>query len=207
MRKINDIDAQSAELGVSVRDAAREHAPGVVVRDEHGRMPGARARCGLPAGFDNEYDQYGVGATVVWVPAGHSSFDGRLELRAPRVRAGSPSATTPAPSFRALYTWTPTAKFTMLTAIKRDVGPPEDIQTSFVLVTGAYVRPRLAWSPRRSRIQGNVEYAVWDYRGNPVSGDFRHRVRTFGGKARLPPDAQILLSAGMQPRGAHERPR
>jgi len=61
----------------------------------------------------------------------------------------------------------------LLTAINRDVGPAEDVQTSFVLVTGGYIRPLWLVTDKVS-IQGNAEYAVWDYRGNPVSGDFRH---------------------------------
>jgi hypothetical protein len=84
----------------------------------------------------------------------------------------------------------------MLSAINRDVGPAEDIQTSFVLVTGAYIRP--IWTiTEKVVLQGNAEYNVWDYRGNPLQGDFRHRVRTFGAKVDYRPTLKILLSAGI----------
>ena len=72
----------------------------------------------------------------------------------------------------------------------------DDIQTSFVLVTGAYVRP-VYQVTEKLLIQGNAEYNVWDYRGNPISGDFRHRVRTFGAKLDYRPTMRILLSAGV----------
>ena len=193
-RKINNIDVQSAELGVAYITPL-ENPAGVVVRAEHGQMPEPEQLAGFPLGFDNEYRQFGIGATVVWLPAGHSKFEGRLEL----VRREYEQATErnySGPIIRALYTWTPTPKFKMLTAINRDVGPAEDIQTSFVLVTGGYVRP-LWFVTDKVSIQGNAEYAVWDYRGNPVSGDFRHRVRTFGGKVDYRPTRTILLSAGI----------
>ena len=63
-------------------------------------------------------------------------------------------------------------------------------------MTGAYVRPVYQWT-EKLLIQGNAEYNVWDYRGNPFSGDFRHRVRTFGARLDYHPTLKILLSAGV----------
>ena len=193
-RKINNIDVQSGEVGLAYVTPLENNA-GVVVRVEHGQMPEPERLEGFPLGFDNEYRQFGIGATVVWLPAGHSKFEGRLEL-VKREYEQATERNYSGPIVRALYTWSPTPKFKMLTAINRDVGPAEDIQTSFVLVTGGYVRP-LWFVTDKISIQGNAEYAVWDYRGNPVSGDFRHRVRTFGAKADYRPTRTILLSAGI----------
>jgi exopolysaccharide biosynthesis operon protein EpsL len=195
-RKANDIDTQAGELGLAYVTPL-DNSAGVVVRYEHGRIPDAVPLTGFPLGFDNEYKQYSVGATVVWIPAGHSRFDGRVEA----VRREYEQATQrnySGPIVRALYTWTPTPKFTLVAAANRDVGPAEDIQTSFVLVTGAYVRPR--WMvTEKIALQGNAEYAVWDYHGDPLvpGGNFRHRVRTFGGKVDYRPTPKILLSAGL----------
>ncbi len=86
----------------------------------------------------------------------------------------------------------------MLASASRDVGPAEDIQTSFVLVTGGYVRPRWILTEKVSLL-ANAEYNVWDYHGDPTvpGGNFRHRVRTFGGKVDYRPTPRILLSAGV----------
>jgi hypothetical protein len=168
-----------------------------VTRFEHGSIPNAIPLAGFPAGFDNEYKQYGIGATVVWLPAGHSRFEGRVEA----VRREYEQATQrnyTGPIVRALYTWTPTPKLTVLAALNRDVGPAEEIQTSFVLVTGGYIRPRWLVTEKVA-LQGNVEYNVWDYHGDPAiaGANFRHRVRTFGGKVDYRPTPKILLSAGV----------
>ena len=193
-RKINNLDTQSGEIGVAYVTPL-DNTAGIVLRVEHGQMPDPQQLPGFPLGFDNEYKQFGLGATVVWNPAGHSRLEGRLELVKREYEQATDRNYT-GPIIHALYTWTPTPKFKMLTAINRDVGPAEDINTSFVLVTGAYVRPLWLVTEKVS-LQGNAEYNVWDYRGNPVSGDFRHRVWTFGGKVEYRPTRTILLSAGI----------
>jgi hypothetical protein len=170
---------------------------GVVARFEHGRIPNAVPLTGFPVGFDNEYKQYGIGATLIWLPAGHSRFEGRVEA----VRREYEQATQrnyTGPIVRALYTWTPTPKLTVLAALSRDVGPAEEIQTSFVLVTGGYVRPRWLVTEKIA-LSGNAEYNVWDYHGDAsiAGANFRHRVRAFGGKLDYRPTTKILLSAGV----------
>jgi hypothetical protein len=195
-RKPNDIDAQSGEVGLAYVTPL-DNSFGVVTRFEHGSIPNAIPLPAFPLGFDNEYKQYGLGATAIWVATPHSRFEGRVEA----VRREYEQATQrnyTGPIIRGSYTWAPTPKFTMLTGISRDVGPAEDIQTSFVLVTGAYVRPR--WNAtEKISVTGNAEYSVWDYHGDPTvpGGNFRHRVRTFGGKVDYRPTAKILLSAGI----------
>jgi hypothetical protein len=193
-RKINNIDTQSVELG-GAYVTPLDNSAGLFVRYEHGKMPEPELLPGFPLDFTNEYNQYGVGATVVWNPAGHSRFDGKLEV----VRREYEQVTDrnyTGPIIHALYTWTPTPKFKLLTAINRDVGPADDVQTSFVLVTGGYIRPMYQVT-EKVLVQGTAEYNVWDYRGNPFSGDFRHRVRTFGAKVDYKPTLRIILSAGV----------
>ncbi len=195
-RKVNNIDVQSAEVGLAYVTPL-DNSFGVLTRFEHGRMPDAVTVAGFPPGFDNEYKQYGIGANTIWVPTPHSRFDGRIEV----VRREYQQATQrnySGPILKALYTWTPTPKFTLVASASRDVGPAEDIQTSFVLVTGAYVRPRWIVSEKVSLL-ANAEYNVWDYRGDPTvpGGNFRHRVRTFGGKVDYRPTPRILLSTGV----------
>ncbi|HSW84645.1 MAG TPA: outer membrane beta-barrel protein [Usitatibacter sp.] len=193
-RGINNIDTESVELG-GAYVTPLDNSAGLFVRYEHGRMPEPEVLQGFPLGFHYEYNQYGLGTNVVWNPAGHSKFEGKLELVRREYKQATDRNYT-GPIIHALYTWSPTPKFKMLTAATRDVGPADDIQTSFVLVTGAYVRPVYQWT-EKLLIQGNAEYNVWDYRGNPISGDFRHRVRTFGGRLDYHPTTKILLSAGV----------
>jgi Putative beta-barrel porin 2 len=195
-RKVNNIDTQAGELGLAYVTPL-DNSFGVLARFEHGRIPNALQLAGFPAGFDNEYKQYGIGANAIWVPTPHSRFEGNVAA----VRREYSQATQrnySGPIVHALYTWTPTAKFTLLTALSRDVGPAEDIQTAFVLVTGGYVRPR--WNvTEKVSLLANAEYAVWDYHGDPTvpGGNFRHRVRTFGGKVDYQATTKVQLSAGV----------
>jgi hypothetical protein len=195
-RKVNNIDTQSAEVGLAYVTPL-DNSFGVISRFEHGRIPEAVQVTGFPLGFDNEYKQYGIGANAIWVPSPHSRFEGRVEA-VRRVYEQATQRNYSGPIVRALYTWTPTPKFTMLASLSRDVGPAEDIQTAFVLVTGGFVRPR--WNvTEKVSLTGDAEYNVWDYHGDPTvpGGNFRHRVRTFGGKVDYRPTAKILLSAGV----------
>jgi hypothetical protein len=102
------------------------------------------------------------------------------------------------PILKAIYTWTPSGKLAVAAALSRDVGPADDIQTSFVLVTGGYIRPR--WNlTDKVTLQGNVEYAVWDYRGDPLltGQDLKNKVRTFGGSLVWRPYPKVMLQAGV----------
>ena len=46
-------------------------------------------------------------------------------------------------------------------------------------------------------VQGNIEYNVWDYRGDPLlATDKRHHVRLYGGSISYRPTPKILLQAG-----------
>lgn len=195
-RKPNNIDTEASEFGL-VYLTPLDNSIGMVVRSEHGQIPARVPLAGFPGGFDNEYRQYGVGATLVWLPAGHSRFEGRAES-VRREYEQAKQRDYLGPILRALYTWTPTPKLTVLAALNRDVGPAAEIQTSFVLVTGGYIRPRWLVTEKIA-LQGNVEYNIWDYNGDPtiLGANFRHRVWTIGGKVDYRPTTRILLSAGV----------
>ncbi len=101
------------------------------------------------------------------------------------------------PALRALYRWTPTPKTTVDVGLIRDIGPPEEIQTSFVLVTGGYVRPKWAVTEKIT-LQGNVEYNVWDYRGDAFTGgSFTHHQRLIGASVQWKPWERVWLQAGV----------
>ena len=190
-RKVNNIDIDSFEAGLAYVTPL-DNTAGLFGRAEHGVTPGAISALAAA----NEYQQYGVGASVTWQPGAHSQLTARAEW-VRREYEHAPQRDYSGPILKALYTWTPTPKFTMVAALSRDVGPAEDIQTAFVLVTGGYLRPR--WNvTEKISLLGNAEYSVWDYRGDPLlGGNFRHRVRNFGGRVDYRPTAKILLSAGI----------
>ena len=193
LRKVNDIDIESGEVGVSYVTPL-DNSFGVVSRIEHGRLPNATPVGGVA--FDNSYRQRGVGAMTTWVLTGHSRFDGRIEAVTRKYDQGT-QRNYSGPIMKALYTWAPTGKLTIAAALTRDVGPAEDIQSSFVLVTGAYIRPRWTVTDKIT-VQGNAEYNIWDYRGDPrLTGDVRHHVRLFGASVSYRPTQKILLQAGI----------
>ena len=193
LRRVNDIDIESAELGASYVTPL-DNSFGVVSRVEHGRLPNGTTFAGTA--FDNSYRQYGIGAMATWIFTGHSRFDGRLEGVTRKYDQGT-QRNYSGPIMKALYTWTPTGKLTVAAALSRDVGPAEEIQTSFVLITGGYVRPR--WNVTdKITLQGNLEYNIWDYRGDPrLGGDIRHHVRLYGASVAYRPAQKILLQAGV----------
>ena len=195
-RKPNDIETQAGETGIAYITPL-DNSFGGVLRFERGRIPAPETVVGLPPGFDNRYVQLGIGATVIWVPSPFSRFEGRVEA-VNRQYEQATERNYSGPIVKALYTWTPTPKVTVVGSVFRDVGPAEEIQTSFVLVTGAYVRPRWLVTEKIT-LQGNVEYAVWDYHGDAAiaGANFRHRVTTFGSRVDYRPTTKILLSAGV----------
>jgi exopolysaccharide biosynthesis operon protein EpsL len=190
-RKLNDIRVESGELGLTYVTPLDNNV-GVVARVEHGRLPHETTLNGLP--FDNEYRQYGAGATVTWIPTALSRFEGRLEW-VRRTYDQNTQRNYSGPIVKALYTWAPSGKLTIAAALSRDVGPSDDVQTSFVLVTGGYVRPRWTVTDKVT-VQANAEYNVWDYHGDPLSGTYRNRVRTFGASVAYRPTRKVLLTAG-----------
>jgi exopolysaccharide biosynthesis operon protein EpsL len=190
-RQDNDLDVQSAEVGLAYVTPL-DNSFGAVVRVEHGKLPNGLSESGQP--FDNEYHQIGGGATVVWIPTPHSRLDARAELVRREYDLNTQRNYT-GPILKALYTWAPTPKFTLAAAATRDVGPADDIQTAFIIITGGYVRPR--WNiTDKFTVQANAEYQVWDYHGDPTNGNYRNRVRLFGASLAFRPTPKILLSAG-----------
>lgn len=193
-RKVNDLDMATAEVGLSYITPL-DNSLGGVVRVEHGRLPNGLDQSGAP--FVNSYRQYSVGGTVAWAFTGHSRLDGRVEV-VNREYDENTTRNYSGPIVRAIYTWTPTGKLVVATSLSRDVGPADDIQTSFVLVTGGYIRPRWQVTDKIT-LQGNAEYAVWEYRGSPVASgeNLKNRVRTFGASVLWRPYQKVLLQAGI----------
>ena len=192
-RKVNDIVVESGEAGLSYVTPL-ENSFGVVSRYEHGRLPHDVDLNGIP--FESSYNQSGLGVMVTYIPAGHSRLDARADYVDRRYNAGSTQPNYKGPIARVLYTWTPTAKFTLNASASRDVGPAEDITTAFVLVTGGYIRPQWQVTDKVT-LKANAEYNVWEYKSGPLTGgDFTHHQRLLGLSVAWRPAAKVLLQAG-----------
>ena len=193
-RAIQDIQAASGEAGLSYVTPS-EDSLGAVVRVERGHAPHDTVLGGVL--FDNAYLQRGAGVTGRWIVTGHSRFDGRVEW-VRRTYNEFTQRNYQGPTYHASWTWTPTGKLTIVSVVQRAVGPTEDINTSFVLVKGGYVRPRWEVTDKLA-LQGTAEYNTWSYRGDPLSltdTTFTHHVRTFGVTLIYRPTPKIQLSAG-----------
>lgn len=197
VRAFNDIETGTVEGGLSYI-TPQENFVGGAFRYEHGRAPRGNTLPSNPffgRSFDNEYDQWGVGATATWNLTGHSRFDGRIELIRRRYTEFTERNYT-GPAMRVLYRWTPTPKTSVDVGLVRDIGPPEEIQTSFVLTTGGYVRPKWAVTEKIT-ILGNVEYNIWDYKGDALTGgSYTHHQRLVGASVQWKPWERVWLQVG-----------
>jgi hypothetical protein len=197
LRKINDIESTSVGAGLSYI-TPQDNLVGGAIRYEEGRAPHGNTLPGNPnfgRPFENEYRQWAAGATTTWTLSPHSKIEGRLEYLQRRYEEFR-ERNYRGPAFRAIYTWMPTVKLAIAMGAVRDMGPPEDIQTSRVLLTGAYIRPK--WTPtEKITVLANAEYNVWDYKADPiVGGDFKHRVRLIGASVQWKPWERVWLHAG-----------
>jgi exopolysaccharide biosynthesis operon protein EpsL len=190
-RQVNDLEAESAEAGLSYV-TAQENRVGGAVRFETGKSPHSILLQGVD--FNNEYRQKSLGVQGRWVLTPQSRLDGRLDYTKREYDQFS-NRDYSGPTARGTYTWAPTVKTRVATTIYRDVAPLEDIQSRFVLVTGVSVKPQ--WDvTQKVSVRGNLEYAKWDYRGDTTLGaNFEQRVKSIGGGVIWKPARDIMLQA------------
>lgn len=190
-RLVQDLERTSTEAGLSYVTPQANRIGGAV-RVEKGRLPTDTVISGVS--FDNSYDQVGAGFVGHWTVSGLSQLDGRVEY-VKREYDQQSSRNYSGPMFALSWTYTPTGKLTFLTTASRDIGPLEDINTSFVLVTGITVKPTWAVSEKVS-VQGNLGYSVWEY--TAVGGNsFENRVRNVGVGVAWRPFTRVLVQAGV----------
>lgn len=193
-RRVHDIEAKSGELRLSYLTPA-ENRLGVAVRVEEGNAPSDRVLGGVV--FDNAYRHYGVGVVGRWRLTGHSLLDGRVDY-VKRDYEQFNERDYSGPAWGVTHTWTPTAKLTFVTTVRRDIAPLDDIQTAFVTSTGASIRPRWEVTPKFA-VVGNADYARWKYRGDPLrGGDYHHDIHSFGVGFAWAPFQRVLVTGNAQ---------
>jgi exopolysaccharide biosynthesis operon protein EpsL len=190
-QRFNDIETATGVAGIAYV-TPRNDRLGVEARTERGRSPHDDLR---GTELDNAYHQHSFGVVAHWIPTGHSTLDGRVDW----VKRDYDQRSTrdfDGVTFRAAHTWTPTGKVTVVSSVYRDLGPVVDVQSgSFVLVKGVAVKPSWAATDKLT-LGGDAEYNVWEYRGDPLAGDFTHHVRTFGVNLTYQATPKIQVQGG-----------
>ena len=192
-RLVQDLERASVETGLSYVTPLANRI-GAAVRVERGRLPTETVFAGVP--FDNSYDQVGAGIITRWEVSGLSTLDARVEYIT-REYDQLQTRNYSGPTFSASWTYAPSPKTSIVTTAIRDIGPLEDINTSFVLVTGISVKPK--WNAtEKITVNGNLEYSEWDYRGDPLVGaNWTNKVRTIGLAVAWRPFTRVLLQAAL----------
>jgi exopolysaccharide biosynthesis operon protein EpsL len=171
-RQSNDIRALNSDVALSYVIEA-DVSVGLGARSERGHFPNPQVIGGTS--FDNDYRQYGVGVVGDWTITGVS----RLSARADRVRRRYihlPQRDFEGNAGRLEYEWRPTGKLLLSGIIQRDISPYEDLRTSFAVLRGVTLRPRLSVT-EKVEVSGALEYNVRDFLGDPglVSSDLPSR--------------------------------
>lgn len=192
VRRVNDVESKTAELRMSYVSAAGNHI-GVSYRHERGESPEETNLQGTV--FDNAYRQNSVGVVGRYQITGNSRLDGRVDY----VRRDYEQFTErdySGPTFRFSHFWTPTGKLEFMTTAMREITPLDDIQSTFVLLTGINVKPK--WNvTEKVSVQGSLDYSQWEYSANRSAGDYTHRVRSGGVSISYRPLRTVLLQAGV----------
>jgi hypothetical protein len=131
-----------------------------------------------------------------WAVAGHSMLDGRAEYTK-RKYDHDPRRDFSGPTLRLAHTWTPTGKLEVLSTLRREISPIDEVQSSnFVLVKGVSVKPK--WTATdKITVTGVAEYAVWNYRADLLNAaSYEHKVRSFGAGVAWRPSPRFALQTG-----------
>jgi exopolysaccharide biosynthesis operon protein EpsL len=179
----NDINISSADASLSYVTPANSSI-GLSGRVEEGRYPNRTFVAGSP--FDDSYRQASAGFVGDWTVSGVSHLAGRV-ARLSRRYPNTPQSDFDGNVAVLEYDWKVTGKLTLTGVVRRDISPFQDIQSSFVLVRGATVRPTLSVTEKID-LSAVLDYSIWDYLGDPglVAGGALGRVdRVRSGTASL----------------------
>ena len=162
LRKENDLEAVATELTLTHITRAKNQV-GVSVRYEDGNYPHPDlSLVGVP--IDNAYQQKSIGVFTDWTLTGRSRVTARLDY-VDRSYEQVSQRDFDGFTGRIAHDWKPTGRLVVVTTLQRDISAVEEINTSFVRVTGVSVRPTLTLTGRTT-LSGVLEYALRDYLGD-----------------------------------------
>ena len=169
----NDVSITSTDFGLSYVTPANTSI-GFSERIEEGQFPNRQFVAGSP--FDDSYRQFTRGIVADWTVSGVSHLAARashLTRRYPNTPQSDFDGNTAVLEFD----WKLTGKLSLTGIARRDISPFQDIQSSFVLVKGAIVRPTLSVT-RKVDLSAVLDYSTWYYLGDPglVAGGTQGRV-------------------------------
>lgn len=171
---------QTSDINISSADAALSYitpsnnSVGLGTRVEDGRYPNREFVPGST--LDDAYRQTATGIVMDWNPTGVSRLTARAEHVSRRYEHLSQSDVDGNTAL-AEYEWRPTGKFSLAATARRDISPYQDIQSSFVLVKGVSLRPKLNVTAKTD-VSAVFDYSRWYFLGDPglVSGGVQGRV-------------------------------
>ena len=169
LREPNDVEIVATEFNITHISRAKNQF-GVNLRHEDGQYPNLlpirNASGTIIDSIDNAYQQKSIGVFTDWTLTGRSRLTARLD-HVNRSYDQLPQRDFEGFTARAAHDWKPTGRLVVVTTVQRDISAVEEINTSFVRVTGVSVRPTLTLTGRTT-LSGALEYAIRDYLGDPV---------------------------------------
>ena len=171
--QVNDIDISSTDAALSYVTPSN-NSVGLSARVEDGRFPNREFVPGST--LDDAYRQFGAGIVIDWNPTGVSHLSARVDHVSRRYEHLSQSDVDGNTAL-AEYDWKPDGKLSLAATVRRDISPYQDIQSSFVLVKGISLRPKLNLT-EKTDVSAVFDYSHWYYLGDPglVSGGVQGRV-------------------------------
>jgi exopolysaccharide biosynthesis operon protein EpsL len=162
-RQEQAVDVTGAEGSITYISRAG-NSLGVLARNDEGRYP--HRQVVATSILDNRYSQRSVSAVLDWAITPASRVSGRIG-RVKREFAQLSQRDFSGTIWRAVYDWTPRARFSLSAVAQRDISVIEDVRTSFVLATGFGVRPAYRYSDKL-KIEGVLDTTKREYLGDPA---------------------------------------
>jgi len=177
--QVSDINIVGTDVTLSYVTPAN-NSVGLTTRVEDGRFPNREFEPGSLTAprstLDTAYRQHSTGIVADWTVTGVSHLTARVDHISRRYEHLSQSDVDGNTAL-AEYKWTPTGKFSLAATVRRDISPYQDVQSSFVLVKGVSLRPKLNVTEKID-LSGVFDYSNWYFLGDPglVSGGVQGRV-------------------------------
>jgi exopolysaccharide biosynthesis operon protein EpsL len=195
LRQVSDVNTLNTDVALSYITPAN-NSVGVSARTEDGHFP--------KSPVDNAYRQYSAGVIADWTLTGVSHVSARAD-RVSRRYAQVPQQDFDGYTARAQYDWKPTGKFSLAVAAQRDIFPYQDIGSSFVLVKGVNLRPKLSVTEKID-VSGTLDYSIMDYLANAGLGSGgtagrTDRVRSAAATVSYRPARTLALLMSVQREG------